>query len=174
MDQYEILAALIGFTQREEYQPIVDCEVENTLLKLLSDTSYNEILEIGEEYLITHPFSIQALYACGIAEFELQKLNMKKYYFKFNAIMQDIEKSGTGKSIESPFFTLGSHDGRFIGQVLNYGQFKSVQLIMDSNFNNIDVYTFLDAEGKKNEMYCIIEHAFNRNSALLKSSRFST
>lgn len=167
LTDYEVLALLIGFTDKKEYKPYQDIEVEREIYKLNGANKYKSALEKGTNFIGNHPLSIKALIELSYAHYKMNNLDSAEYYVhKGQKIFQAMYFSGDGLSPENPTFALGPADGqdfiyKFAGATI--GTMGSGK---DKNGNFLDILEAKFDNGNKANFYFIIEHAVKKMFSL--------
>ncbi|AEV98022.1 hypothetical protein A4D02_14715 [Niastella koreensis] len=158
LTDYEILALLIGFTDKPDYKPF-DFSTDEKIWRLYDKSKYKEAIDLGQSYLKTNPFSIKALF--GVA-YSFQQLNhadsARSYAYQVLRIFQAMSFSGIG-TWDSPMFTLGAFDGHdYINKYLN-ATVEQMKPDKDPNGNFLNVLSANFENGQSKVFYFIIEHA---------------
>lgn len=160
LSDFEVLALLIGFTDKPKYKPYQDLDAEREIYNLNSKNKYNEALKIGLKFIKTHPLSVKALFEIAYSFHMLNKEDNARYYiYRGRAILNAMYFSGDGKSKETPIFALGPADGqeyiyKFVGAKI--GTMGSGS---DNSGNFLDI---LEAKLENEQsiiLYFIIQHA---------------
>lgn len=163
LTDFEVLALLIGFTDKPYYKPYDDLSTEREIYQLNGEKKYKEGLELGQKFIKTHPLSVKALFEISYSFHKLKQEDSAEYYlYKGRRIFKAMYFSGNGKTIEEPIFALGPADGqdyiyKFVGArigVMGSGN--------DKNENFIDILEAKFEDGNKINFYFIIEHATNK------------
>ena len=160
LTNYEMLALLIGFTDKPEYKPYQDIDTESNIYMLNDKGKYNEALQKGLSFIKTHPFSVKTLFEIAYSYHKLNNKDSEMFYlYKGQKIFEAMYFSGDGKTIETPIYALGPTDGqvyikKFIGKKIGVMGSGS-----DKNGNFIDILEVKLDEGKTIPLYFIIQHA---------------
>ena len=113
MTDFEVLALLIGFTDKPEYKPYQDITTEREIYNLNGEDKFQEALDKGIKFIETHPLSVKVLFEIAYAYHKLGKEdNVKKYTYKGKRIFEAMYFSGNGTSMDTPAFALGPADGQ--------------------------------------------------------------
>ena len=158
----EVLALLIGFTDRLEYKPYDDLVLEKQINQLNNTGGYQQAIKLANLFLSTHPFDQQAIVAKSYAYYRLGKLDSSEYYvLRFDAVMKAMAYSGSGKAPDSAIFALGPIDGEnFIRRYLKASTGYTDNRL-DSYGNHLSVIE-AKLNGKASiELYFVIQHALN-------------
>lgn len=163
LKDFEVLALLIGFTDKPEYEPYSDLTTEREIYKLNGEKKYEEGLTKANEFLKTHPFSVKALFEKSYSFHKLEKKDSAQYYlYQGKRIFKAMYFSGDGKTTETPTFALGPADGqdyirKFVGEkigVMGSGT--------DKNGNFLDILEVKFEDGQIMNLYFIIQHATDK------------
>ena len=162
LTDYEVLALLIGFTDKPDYKPYDDISTEREIYDLNDKNKYKEGLELGQKFLKTHPLSVKTLYEIAYSFHKLNQEDKTKYYvYQGQKIWKAMYFSGKGFTPETPTFALGPADGQdYIKKFLGAG-IGTMGSGRDKNNNFLDI---LEAklEEKSITLYFIIQHATNK------------
>jgi hypothetical protein len=163
LSDFEVLALLIGFTDKHEYKPYQDLDTEREIYKLNGDKNYAAALRLGQKFVKTHPLSEKTLFEIAFSFHKLNKEDSANYYlYRGQKIFKAMYFSGDGKSKETPTFALGPADGqdyihKFVGADIGImGSGK------DNNGNFLDILEAKFEDGKSLTLYFIIQHATNK------------
>lgn len=111
LTHFEVLALLIGFTDKPEYKPYGDLQMEREIYNLNDDGKYKEGLKAANAFLKKHPLSQKALIEKSYSFYKLGNQDSANYYsYQFRRIMQAMDFSGDGD--KNPIFALGPADGQ--------------------------------------------------------------
>lgn len=163
LTDYEVLALLIGFTDKPDYKPYKDSSTEREIFKLNGEKKYKEGLELGQKFIKTHPLSIKTLFEIAYSYHILKQEDSAKYYlYQGQRIFKAMYFSGDGKSKETPTFALGPADGqdymyKFVGA--DIGTMGSGR---DKDHNFLDMLEAKFDDGRTMTLYFIIQHATNK------------
>jgi len=158
LTDYEVLALLIGFTDKPGYEPF-DFSTEEKIWRLYDKSKYKEAIDLGQHYLKSNPFSIKVLFGVAYSFQQLkQPDSARSYAYQVLRIFQAMRFSGNG-TWDSPMFSLGAFDGHdYINKYLN----ATVGLMdpgKDVNGNNLDILSAKFEDGQLKVFYFLIEHA---------------
>ena len=163
LTNFEVLALLIGFTDKPEYKPYDDLVTEREIYKLNGEKKYQEGLDKTNEFLKTHPLSVKALFEKSYSFHKLEQADSAQYYlYQGKRIFNAMYFSGDGKTKETPTFALGPADGqdyirKFVGEKIGImGSGK------DKNGNFLDILEVKFENGKSMDLYFIIQHATDK------------
>jgi len=163
MTDYEVLALLIGFTNKPEYKPYDDLTTEREIYKLNGEKKFQEGLDKANLFLKTHPLSVKALFEKSYSFHKLEQKDSAQFYlYQGQRIFKAMYFSGDGKTKETPTFALGPADGQdyikiFVGEkigVMGSGKDKS------GNF--LDILEIKFEDGQTMNLYFIIQHATDK------------
>lgn len=164
LTDYEVLALLIGFTDKPEFKPYVDLNTERKIYDINGNGKFKEALDSANIFLKTHPLSIKVLFEKSYSFYKLEQNDSSQFYAeKGKRIFRAMNFSGNGKSPKSPTFALGPADGqdyiyKFIGAKI--GTMGSGS---DKNGNFLDILEVLPKDGKDSyNLYFIIQHATDK------------
>lgn len=159
MTDYEVLALMIGFTDKPEYKPYQDLDTEREIYNLNGDKKYKEALDMTNKFLKTHPLSLKGLFEKSFAFYKLEKSDSANFYLvKARQILSAMKFSGDGKTMETPMFALGPADGQ--DYIMKNGADIGVMGDgRDKNGNLIDILEAKLKDGKSMTLYFIIQHA---------------
>ena len=163
LTDFEVLALLIGFTDKPEYKPYGDLTKEREIFKLNSEEKYQEGLDKANMFLKTHPLSVKTLFEIAYSYHKLnQEDSAKHYVYKGQRIFEAMYFSGDGKTKETPTFALGPADGqdyiyKFVGA--DIGTMGSGS---DKNGYFLDILEAKFEDGNTMNLYFIIQHAMNK------------
>lgn len=163
LTDYEVLALLIGFTDKADYKPYDDLAVEREIYKLNGEKRFQEGLDKANAFLKTHPVSVKALFEKSYSFHKLGQKDSAQYYlYKGKRIFTAMYFSGNGKTKETSTFALGPADGqdyihKFVGA--DIGTMGSGQ---DENGNFLDILEAKFDNGKTLTLYFVIQHATNK------------
>lgn len=154
----EILALLIGFTDKPAYKPYDVLETERLIFKLNEENKFKQAYDTATVLLKTYPLSYQALYEKAYASDKLGFKDSASYYLDLVAkIMSAMIYTGDGRSIETAMFSLGPADGQHLlrGVGVGIGAMGSGR---DKDGNFLDMLEAVTENGKM-QMYFNIQHA---------------
>jgi hypothetical protein len=157
---FEVLALLIGYTAKPEYQPYQDIEIEREIYNLNGEKKYEEGLKAGKKFLSSHPLSLKVLFEMGYSFHKLEKKDSANYYvYQGQRILKAMFFSGNGKTPETPIFALSPADGqdfihKFVGKKIG-----SMGSGSDKWGNFLDILEVQMDDTKTLKLYFIIQHA---------------
>ena len=163
LTDFEVLALLIGFTDKPDYKPYDDLSTEREIYKLNGEKKYKEGLELGQKFIKTHPLSVKTLFEIAYSYHKLnQEDSAQHYVYQGQRIFKAMYFSGDGKTTETPTFALGPADGqdyiyKFVGA--DIGTMGSGS---DKKGNFLDILEAKFEDGKTMNLYFIIQHASNK------------
>jgi hypothetical protein len=160
LTDYEVLALLIGFTGKPEYQPYSDLDKEREIYKLNGDGKFQNSLDSGMKFIKTHPLSVKTLFEISYSYHKLDKEDSaKSYLFKGRKIFKAMYFSGNGKTPETPTFALGPADGQDYLYKFAAAGIGTMGSGSDSDGNFLDILEAKFKDGETITLYFIIEHA---------------
>ncbi len=163
LSDFQVLALLIGFTDKPEYKPYDDLRMEREIYKLNGAEKFQQGLDSANIFLRTHPLNVKVLYEKWYSFFKLGQKDSAQYYlYQGREIFQAMYYSGDGKTKDAPTFALGPADGqeyirKYMGEeigVMGSG--------MDKHGNFIDILEVKYEDGHTMNMYFIIQHATDK------------
>jgi len=163
LTDFEVLALLIGFTDKPEYKPYQDLDTEREVYKLNGEKKYQEGLDSANKFLKTHPLSVKTLFEKSYSFHKLEQEDSAQYYlYQGRRIFKAMYFSGDGKTTENPSFALGPADGqdyirKFVGAkigVMGSGR--------DRSGNFLDILEAKFDDGQAMKLYFIIQHATSK------------
>lgn len=163
LTDFEVLALLIGFTDKPEYKPYDDLRTEREIYKLNGEKKYQEGLDKANDFLKTHPVSLKALFEKSYSFHKLEQKDSAEYYmYQGQRIFKAMYFSGNGKTKDTPTFALGPADGqdyiyKFVGA--DIGTMGSGS---DKNGNFLDILEAKFEDGQTVTLYFIIQHATDK------------
>lgn len=156
----QVLALLIGFTDNKFYKPYKDIQFGRDLYRMNDDKQYKEVIQLGDEFLKTHPFDLKTLFETSYAYFKTdQKKIADQYLMKTKMIFHAMAFSGKGLNEDEPTFALNPTDGQdFLrkGFSMKIGKMGSGR---DKNGDFLDILDIVFENGNTKSMYFIIPHA---------------
>src|SRR5687768_16504702 len=101
MSDFEILALLIGFTDKPEYKPYQDMDIEREIYKLNGEKKYQEGLVSASKFLMTHPLSVKTLFEKAYSFHKLEQKDSAQFYlYQGQRVFEAMYFSGNGKTKE--------------------------------------------------------------------------
>ena len=159
LNNQEMLALMIGFTENPKYKPFEDMEKEQEVFDLNEAGHYEDALVKAKLYLQTHPLSLRVLKEASYCYYVQKKNDSADYYMDLvDKIMTAMMYSGNGKKPESPMFSLGLADGEYF--IPNIG-LKILNKDTDWNKNNLFM-EIIDASKSGEDhipYFFVIQHA---------------
>lgn len=162
LTDFEVLALLIGFTDKPEFKPYSDLNKERDIYKLNGEGKFQEALDSANVFLIEHPLSQQALIEKSYSFYKLNNQDSANYYMhQFRRIMQAMDFSGDG--IKKPIFALGPADGQnYIEKYLS-SKIGTMGSGHDKNGYFLDILQVIPNNGSTPyNLYFIIQHATDK------------
>lgn len=162
LNNQEVLALMIGFTENPHYKPFEDMEKEQDVFDLNEAGKSEEALVKAKQYLQTHPLSLRVLKEASYCYYMKKKNDSADYYMDLvDKIMTAMMYSGNGKKPESPMFSLGLADGESF--IPNAGM-KILNKDTDWNKNGLFM-EIIDASKSGDDRipyFFVIQHAKNK------------
>lgn len=156
----EVLALLIGFTDKPAYKPYQDLKQEKLIYDLNAEGKYDEALEKANEYIKFHPLSVKVIFERAFAHYKAHMQDSAKYIaWKGYKIFQAMKWSGDGKTKENPMFSLGVEDGqdyivKFMGCGIDHKAYPN-----DNAGNLLSSLEVTSRISDPYNLYFIIQHA---------------
>ena len=162
MTNYEVLALLIGYTDKPDYKPYQDLDTEREIYNLNGEKKYKEALDKANKFLKTHPVSLKTLFEKSYVFHKLGKEDSASFYLsKGRQIIEAMRFSGDGKTKETPIFALGPADGQdYISK--NGATIGIMGSGKDSKGNFLDILEAKLDNEKTLTLYFIIQHATDK------------
>lgn len=159
----EVLALMIGFTNKKEYQPYSDAIEEKAIYDLNAEGKYYLALEKARDYIKTHPFSLKTLFEISFSYYKANHIDSAKLYVaQGKRIFKAMEYSGNGRKKDTPMFALNPTDGQeYIYKHLG-GGIGLVGQDKDPDGNSLDILEVDFKVGTSYTLYFIIQHATSR------------
>lgn len=160
MTDYEVLALMIGFTDKPAYKPYDDITVERKIYTLNGEEKYQQALDTANVFLRSHPLSLKVLFEKSYAFHKLDQKDSANYYLtRGRRIISAMNYSGDGKTKESAMFALGPADGQdYIYKELS-GNIGTMGSGSDKDGNFLDILQVKPESGKPYYLYFNIQHA---------------
>lgn len=169
LTDYEVLALLIGFTDKKEFKPYQDITIEKEIFSLNGNGKFKEALDSANVFLKTHPLSVKVLFEKGYSFYKLGQNDSADYYaYKGKRIFRAMYFSGKGKSPETPTFALGPADGqdyiyKFVGSAIGGAKIGTMGSGRDNDGNFLDILQVVPESGSPSfTLYFIIQHATDK------------
>lgn len=165
LTDFEVLALLIGFTDKPEYNPYNDLLVEREIQLMNNDRKYTEALDKSNTYLKTHPVSRKVLYEKSYALSKLGKYDSSSFYsYQSNRIIKAMSFSGDGKTIYTPILILNTDDPQDYITLAVGAYMVTMRLEMDKEGNYIYVQkiVYRQQEERPIDLHFVITHAANK------------
>lgn len=163
LTDFEVLALLIGFTDKPEYKPYQDLDTERGIYKLNGEKKYQEGLDLANKFLKTHPLSVKALYEKSYSFHKLEQKDSSQYYlYQGQRIFYAMYFSGDGKTKETPTFALGPADGQDYIYKFYGADIGTMGSGRDESGNFLDILEAKLKDGKTMNLYFIIQHATDK------------
>ncbi len=163
LTHYEVLALLIGFTDKPDYKPYDDLTKEREVYKLNGEGKFTEGLELANKFLATHPLSVSVLIEKSYSFSKLGSKDSAQFYlYQGRRIFEAMYFSGNGTKKETPTFALGPADGqdyitKFVGEKIG-----SMGSGSDNNGNFLDILEVKFEDGESIQLYFVIQHAVKK------------
>ncbi|HQI70237.1 MAG TPA: DUF4919 domain-containing protein [Bacteroidales bacterium] len=169
MTDFEVLALLIGFTDKQEFEPYKDLGMESKIYDMNGDGKFQEALDSANIFLKSHPLSVKVLFEKGYSFYKLGQKDSAAYYsYKGHRIFKAMNFSGDGKTPETPAFALGPADGqdyiyKFIGPQIGGARIGMMGSGEDKDGNFLDILEVVPKDGSPAyNLYFIIQHATDK------------
>lgn len=164
LSDFEVLALLIGYTDKKDYKPYADLETEREVYRINDEGEFKKGLKEANKFLATHPFSIKVLFEKSYSYYKLGNEDSAAYYSsQAKRIFMAMDYSGDGRSSETPMFALGPADGQeYIRKYLGAG-IGTMGSGRDKNGDFLDMLTVMPDDGSASyRMNFIIQHATDK------------
>ncbi len=159
----EVLALMIGFTDKVAYKPYDDLVIERDIYSLNDAAEYQKSLDLANTFLATHPLSQQALIEKGYSCYKLGKMaESNSAMYKFRRIMKAMFYSGLGKDPNQPMFALGPADGQNYILKNESASIGTMGSGTDKNGNFLDILEAKYKNGTSQTFYFIVQHATDK------------
>lgn len=160
LSNFEVLALMIGFTDKEDYKPYADLDKERAIYNLNDEGKFEQALAKADSFLSTHPLSVKVLYEKSYAFHKLNKQDSAAVYMlRGIRIFRAMRYSGDGKTTDTPMFALGPADGQdFIHKAVG-ASIGTMGSSRDKSGNFLDMLEAKNKDGKTVMLYFIIQHA---------------
>jgi hypothetical protein len=160
LQDFEVLALMIGFTDKPQYKPYQDISIEREIYKLNGEGKFKESLDSGLKFINTHPLCVKTLFEIAYSYHKIGKEDSVQFYiYKGRRIFKAMLFSGLGKDPETPTFALGPADGQdYIRKFVGAG-IGTMGSGRDKEGNFLDILEAKFDDGTSMKLYFIIEHA---------------
>ena len=163
LTDFEVLALLIGFTDKPEYKPYQDLDTEREIYKLNGEKKYQEGLDLANMFLKTHPLSVKTIFEKSYSFHKLEQKDSAQYYlYQGRRIFKAMYFSGDGKTIENPSFALGPSDGQDYIRKFAGAKIGTMGSGRDKSGNFLDILEAKFEGGQTMNLYFIIQHAASK------------
>lgn len=162
LTDFEVLALMVGFSGRPEFNPTKDLFKESIVYELNASEKYAEASGMASKELKINPLSLKGIYGKSYALLKLQQKDSANFYAKqWQKILKAMFLSGKGMSAADPIFSLGPVDGKEFVNMFIGGTVASNKTEKDKDGRVLEVYD-VALENKKLTLYFIIDHAARR------------
>ena len=169
LTDFEVLALLIGFTNKPEFKPYMDLDIERKIYDINGEGKFKVALDRSNFFLKNHPFSVKVLFEKAYSFHKLKKEDSAAFYsYKGRKIFKAMNFSGNGKSSETPTFALGPADGqdyiyKFIGSKTGGAKIGKMGSSRDRDGNFLDILEVVPEDNSPSyNLYFIIQHATDK------------
>jgi len=169
LTDFEVLALLIGFTNKPEFKPYQDLDIERKIYDINGDGKFQEALDSANIFLKLHPLSVKVLFEKAYSFHKLgQEDSAALYSYKGRRIFKAMSFSGNGKSPDTPIFALGPADGqdyirKSIAAKIGGAKIGAMGSGSDKYGNFIDILEVVPKDGSSSyNLYFIIQHATDK------------
>lgn len=169
LTDFEVLTLLIGFTNKSEFKPYEDLDIERKIYDINGDGKFQVALDSANIFLKTHPLSVKVLFEKAYSFHKLNQEDSAAFYsYKGRRIFKAMSFSGNGKSPETPTFALGPADGqdyirKHIGYQIGGAKIGTMGSSRDKNGNFLDILEVVPKDGSTSySLYFIIQHATDK------------
>jgi hypothetical protein len=162
MTDFEVLALLIGYTDKPEFKPYHYLDTERKIFKLNGEGKFQQALDTANLFLQKHPVSQQAIIEKSYSYYKLENRDSSDYYsYQFRRIMKAMDFSGDG--VDNPIFALGPADGQNYIRRYLVAKIGSMGSSIDRNGNFLDMLEVVPNDGSSSyKLYFIIQHATDK------------
>jgi hypothetical protein len=164
LTDYEVLALLIGYTDKPAFKPYKDLSTERKIYDMNGEDKFKDALDSADLFLKTHPLSVKVLFEKGYSFHKLGQEDSAAFYtYKGRRIFRAMNFSGDGKTSETPIFALGPADGQdYIRKFLS-SKIGSMGSGSDKHGNFLDILEVVPKNGSAAyDLYFIIQHATSK------------
>lgn len=164
LTDFEVLALLIGFTDKPAFKPYTDLSIERKIYDINGEGKFKEALDSATIFLQTHPFSVKVLFEKGYSFHKLGQEDSASFYTdKGHRIFQAMFFSGNGITPETPTFALGPADGQDYIRKYIRAKIGTMGSGRDKNENFLDILEVVPKDGSSAyNLYFIIQHATDK------------
>lgn len=159
----DVLALMIGFTGREQYQPYTAPSKERIIVDLNAEGKYDQALKKADEYIMQQPLSIKILFERSFAYYKAHmEDSARKFSAQANMLFNAMKYSGGGKTTADPIFCLSLDDGQeYICKFLGSGVgLKGSQ--KDENANSVDFIEVVSKVQEPYNLFFMVQHIHNK------------
>jgi hypothetical protein len=158
----ELIALQIGYTQRPEYNPYGDIDLDRTFISAASWAETDTTVMYGTAYLQKNPVSLSATYALWkVYETRHNAALSGKYKVQFQALINAILSTGDG-TVAHPYFVVGPIDGQILIRQYWQATIGVMGSGRDKQRNFLDMLDMTSADGKSKTVNFVIQHAVAR------------
>ena len=151
-----------GFSQQDAYKPYSKSLDEQLrgFDKYFEVQDYEGCVKVGEAFLKAHPFVIEAYLYIGSAYHKMGNYaKYGEYMFKYHALLESINFTGTGKSTDSAFIVIDPSDEYDLLYYLGHN--TAEQSLLHQNGHDYDVLQVKDeATSKVSYLYFNIDKPY--------------
>jgi hypothetical protein len=159
----EILALMIGFTDKPAYRPFRDLDTEREVYRINNTGKYHDALELENQFLKDHPVSVKTIYEKSYTFFKLGYEDSSSYYlFQQQRIFAAMYYSGVGASEAKAIFALGPADGQDFVTKFVGAKIKSMNSDVGQDGNYYDAIEAQLDDGLVITFYFIIQHTMDK------------
>jgi len=158
----ELIALQIGYTQRPEYNPYGDIDLDRTFIRAANWPETDTTVMYGTAYLKKNPVSLSATYSLWkVCETRHDAALSEKYKAQFQALINAILSTGDG-TVAHPYFVVGPIDGQILIRQYWQATIGVMGSGRDKQRNFLDMLDMTSTDGKSKTVNFVIEHAVKR------------
>ncbi|MGX7666691.1 DUF4919 domain-containing protein [Flavobacterium pedocola] len=163
LTDHQVLALLIGYTNKSEYKPYKDIHKEREIYDLNDENNYQKALDEGLKFIKSHPFSVKTLFEIAYSYHKLGDEGKAEHYaYKGYRIFEAMYYSGNGTTPETPTFALGPADGQDFIRKFVKAKIGTMGSGRDKNNNFLDILEAKLSDKQTITLYFIIQHATSK------------
>lgn len=162
LTDFEVLALLIGFSAKPEYNPTKGAFKEFIIYELNSAKDYTKASRLADKELKNNPLGIKNVYGKSYALLKLEQKDSAAYYARqWQKILKAMFLSGRGMSIDDPIFSLGPDDGNEFITMYIGAQVAGKRRAKNSDGLAVEIYEAV-LDNKKLTLHFMIDPAIRR------------
>lgn len=163
LTDFEVLALLIGFTDKPQYKPYNNLSTERYIYRLNGEGKFREGLDSANAFLKTHPLSVKTIYEKSYSFYKLQQQDSSNHYsYQGLRIFKAMFYSGIGNAPDKPSFALGPADGQDYIRKFLRADIGTMGSGRDDNGHFLDILEAKFDDDQTVTLYFIIQHATDK------------